>query len=151
MSEEEKFEIGVKALFVNSKRDLLLLRAGEEELKYTHKDFWDLPGGRIQVGSDIRETLVREVEEELGLLEKDFKIESIFDAAISNFKITRSESTLSLMLIVYRCRLLNQKKFVLSNEHSEYRWVSIDEAQSMLEVKFPKPFIESLDRLKQQR
>ena len=61
MGREEKFEIGIKALITNARNEILVLRAGEAELRYEKRDFWDLPGGRIQAGYDIKGTLIREI------------------------------------------------------------------------------------------
>jgi len=146
MEEAAEFNIGIKALITNDKNEILLLKAGHEETKHTKIDFWDFPGGRIKQGYGIEDTLRREVEEELGIPGEDIKTESIFDATISNFK--QLHGRLFLMLIVYKCRLLGSKKFKLSNEHSECKWLPIDEAKKLLGTKFPKSFTDKLDELK---
>ncbi len=147
LSKEAKFQIGIKALITNAKGEILLLKAGEEELRYVKKPFWDLPGGRIQPGATIEETLKREVNEELGIEKKDIRVLNIFDATVSNFKIIRYTPPLSLMLIVYRCKLNSNKKFRLSKEHSAYEWISISRAKMLLKEKFPKEFITKLSKL----
>ena len=147
MNEDSKFYIGIKALIINEKNEILLLRAGPEERKHTKIDFWDLPGGRIKANHDIENTLRREVKEELGISEEDIEIDDIFDATISNFRKLHGED-ISLMLIVYRCRLPSIKEFRLSDEHSEWRWINIDEAKKLLGIKFAKSFVEKLDKLK---
>jgi hypothetical protein len=48
---------------------------------------------------------------------------------------------------VYLCKLNAKKEFVLSPEHTEYKWASVKEAKKLLSVKFSKTFIEKLDEL----
>jgi len=147
MEEDAKFQIGIKALITNEKNEILLLKAGPEEVKFTTKEFWDLPGGRIKIGRDIEDTLGREIEEELGISRNQIDILNLFDAVKSNFRASTDEN-LFLMLIIYRCRLLGDKNFRLSREHSEYKWVDVNEAKRLLSIKFGKSFIDKLDKLK---
>jgi 8-oxo-dGTP diphosphatase len=142
--EEALFEIGIKALVVNSEGKILLLKAGEEEKKYENIDFWDLPGGRIQGTETIEQTLRREVEEELGIDGKRLFIKELFDSTISTFKIRKEGKEFGLMLIVYRCELPPNPKFDLSKEHFSYEWVAPEEAGRLLSTKFDKNFVEKL-------
>lgn len=141
---EEKFHVGVKALILNDKDEILILKATPYITK-DYPDHWDLPGGRVKRGDSIEETLRKELKEELGV--GDIQILEHFDTHISNFKIPLENETVSLLLIVYKCRLLNNQKFELSTEHLEYKWASINEAKELLKVKFPESFIEKLSSL----
>ncbi len=124
---------------------MLLLRANPEEMR-TKIEHWDLPGGRIEVDDSIEETLIREVEEELGT--RDIEIIEHFDTFISNFKIPIDDGTVGLLLIVYKCKLPdNSMEFKLSSENLEYRWATIDKSKELLKVKYPRSFIQKLDGL----
>ncbi|MFH1631023.1 MAG: NUDIX hydrolase [Candidatus Aenigmatarchaeota archaeon] len=140
------FRVGIKALVVNEKNEILLLNSGPAEERHSKIRFWDLPGGRIKDGSSIGRTLLREVEEELGVSEKSLAIGEIFDATISKFSAIRDQN-IYLMLIVYKCKLVGNEKFKLSDEHSEWRWVSIVEAKELLSTKYMKDFTDKLDEL----
>jgi len=144
---EAKFHTGIKALITNENGEILLLKSGPAEEKHTKVEFWDFPGGRIKEGCDIEDTLRREVEEELGVRGDELKIGDIFGATISNFKASHGED-ISLMLIVYKCELSGNREFVLSEEHSEWKYVSVEDAKRLLSVKFPASFIKRLDELK---
>ena len=138
---EAKFFIGIKAL-TNKKNKILVLKAGPLETKYTKKNFWDLPGGRIKIGHNVRDTIRREVREELGISSRNLKIMDVFDASVSKFKVGK----FFLMLITYRCKLLNDRiKFKLSQEHSDYKWVDASEAKKLLSTKFANSFIGRLN------
>ncbi len=146
LMKEQKFHVGVKALIVNERNEILVLKANPKELKGGSQTHWDLPGGRIKEGSNIGNTLLAEVKEELGV--GDIKIGELFDAVVSNIKIPDGEEKVGLLLLVYLCRLSpNQNKFKLSFEHTEYKWVNVQEAKELLSYKFPKNFIEKLDEL----
>jgi 8-oxo-dGTP diphosphatase len=143
---EQKFHVGVKALVLNENNEILLLRANPEEMS-NKLEHWDLPGGRIEGNDSIEATLVKEVEEELGT--RDIEIIEHFDTFISNFKIPVEDGSVSLMLIVYKCKLSdNNMKFKLSSENLEYKWVTIQEAKELLRVKYPESFIQKLDSLR---
>ena len=140
---EQNFHVGVKALIANDKNEILVLRANPEDVPKV-PDHWDLPGGRIKEGDSIEETLYREVEEELGT--KTVQIIEHFDTCIANYGIPLENETVSLMLVVYKCKLPdNNQTFTLNFENLEYKWVSIDEAKKLLKVKFPQSLIEKLD------
>ncbi|MBI2542673.1 MAG: NUDIX hydrolase [Candidatus Aenigmarchaeota archaeon] len=142
---EQKFHVGVKALILNDKNEILILRANPSELRRqaTH---WDLPGGRIKENDSIEETLRKEINEELGV--DNIKIVEHFDTSISNIKIPLDDETVGLILIVYKCKLPdNNVDLKLSFEHLEYKWASVDEAKELLKFKFGNSFIEKLDLL----
>ena len=55
---EQLFQIGIKAIIRNDENQILLLK---------NKDYWDIPGGRVDQGEDIETTLLRELNEEIGV------------------------------------------------------------------------------------
>ena len=55
---EQLFQIGIKAIIRNAENQILLLK---------NKDYWDIPGGRIDQSEDIETTLLRELNEEIGV------------------------------------------------------------------------------------
>ncbi len=146
VKQNAKFHVGIKALVMNDEGKILLIKAGKKIPKVLKQNFkfWDFPGGKIRAEEDIQKALVREVNEEIHT-----KVEPIelFDVAISNFR-DANDKNLFLMLVVYRAKLAGKGNFKLSWEHSEWEWVDIDEAKKRLLLKYPKRFVEKLDRLK---
>ncbi len=141
---EQKFHVGIKALILNDKNELLLMKTAQEKLK-RNIVHWDLPGGRIKDGDDVETTLRKEIEEETGI--RHVKILDFFHAVISNIKVHREDYTYGLVLFIYRCKINPKEKIILSDEHTEYKWASIKEAKKLLVVKYPKDFIEKLSEL----
>lgn len=112
------FFVGVKAIITDGDSILLLKkRSGDRE-------FWDAPGGCINEGEEIEQALVRELSEELPSL----KMNGI-GSLLSAYALTRDiKDDISLTLLFYRVNAHFSDKIELSDEHSEYRWMSYDEA-----------------------
>ena len=156
MSKNIKFYIDVKALIVNNKNEVLLLKAAPPETKFEQKqtdasgrpyavEFWDFSGGRVKEGQGMEDTLVQECKEEIGI---DVKINEVFSAVVSNFMIKDSTTEKSpLALIVYKAEIDLTKKISLSHEHTEYKWFSLQKAKQLLATKYPESFIKKLDEL----
>ncbi|MBI2055254.1 MAG: NUDIX domain-containing protein [Candidatus Sungbacteria bacterium] len=96
---------------------------------------WDLPGGRIAVGefyTPLEVILEREIKEELG---DEVKYKN--NGPVAMFRYLRPEVTaqnkpeVRVFMIGFELEYLGGE-IALSDEHNEYRWVSIDEAISLL-------------------
>lgn len=108
------FYVGVKGIIrVNDK--VLLMKKKDQN----GKDFWDVPGGRMDDGEAIQDTLMREMSEEVSSM-KDYKIGDLVHA----YRLERDmKDGHGLMLLFYA---IEAKPFdvVVSSEHSEYKWFS---------------------------
>ncbi len=143
---EDNFHLGIKALIRNSTGQILLLKVNKEKLKgFQGEAYWDIPGGRIQKGQTIEETLIREVEEEIGVVEvKNIKP---FSMVLSKIRIPQGEDSVGLILGAYTCEIPDNSEIKLSEEHIEANWFSSDEASKLLEVKYSVEFTEKIKEL----
>ena len=145
MAGEQIFHVGVKALIQNTEGQVLLLKADVSTHKKNVEVYWDIPGGRIQKGSSVLQTLAREIEEETGIVA--FENPTIFGSTVSKHEIPVSdELTVGLLLVVYKVTVADDVNIVLSPEHTDYEWVSGAEAASRLNAKYPKEFTGLLSR-----
>lgn len=128
---EQIFHVGVKALIRNKEGKFLITK----ERSYER---WDLPGGRIGNGESIKETLARELKEELGI-----KVEmgGLRKACIARIKI---KDQFGLLLLIYDCKLPSNVKLSSGSEYDEFRWVAKKELVKRLSNKFPNEFFKDL-------
>ena len=126
-----RFRAGVGALLWSSaKGKYLLLRRSED------KDFasgvWECVTGRVDQGESFEDAVYREVQEELGV---GAQIEFILGTThfYRGDKVPDNE----LLGIIYCCSIDNPDSIGISAEHSEYRWVSADEAYDFLSATDP--------------
>jgi 8-oxo-dGTP pyrophosphatase MutT (NUDIX family) len=112
-----KFNVGVKAAIVQDNKLLVV--------KHSTKGFWDIPGGRIDTNESIEQTLRRELNEELPS-HTDAEIGEIVCAYRVPGSVIDAET--GLLLLAYRVSVVFDGAITLSEEHSEVRWMSFDEA-----------------------
>ena len=108
-----ELQVGVKVLLKNLEGKFLLIRRSPE--KYD-SDKWDIPGGRIDPGSDLLKNLVREVKEETGL-----EMTSI-PKLIAAQDIMASEER-HVVRLTYLGSAEGEPQ--LSDEHTEYKWMTL--------------------------
>lgn len=114
--EIQTFEVSLKAFIVRDRTALLVQEADT--------GFWELPGGRIDVGEErIGHDLIlaREMREELG---GAFAIEVTSKAA--SFVRQRPTDGVFQFLLARVCRHVDGE-VVLSGEHAAMRWVGPDD------------------------
>ena len=99
-----------KAVLVNDEDKVLILKSSDKNEK--HAGEWDLPGGHIHEGEDDIEGLKREVKEETGL--DIASPEMVLDDGRKKYYKTREYSG----------------TIEISDEHTEYEWVTIEELDS---------------------
>ena len=109
--------MGVDIAILNEDSEVLVLKKSDDGL-------WCLPGGWMDVGETPLETARREVREEAGV-----EIEPLGYIAI-NTKGPDTHSNLvchQINILVASKLIKKATKINLSHEHSEYRWINLDE------------------------
>ncbi len=127
MKNEQLYHIGVKAIIYNPNNHILIL-------KRSGRDYWDLPGGRIQEGERVQDTLYREIREETGLMALDDIISH--GLYLTSIKFPVNDQTIGLIFYYHTCRITKEAPIILSPEHSEFRWTRVEEARSLLSDDF---------------
>lgn len=139
---EDCYHLGVKALIKNQQGQILLLKVNKAKLSGTIEAYWDIPGGRVQRGDTVEETLVREITEETGI--KDVKNIEPFSMVLSNIRIPIRPCDVGLVLAIYTCDIDENEVIKISSEHVEYDWFDPRDAAKLLEIKYPIEFTSRL-------
>lgn len=117
----------LKAVILKDDKVLLLKRSKKEEF---NKGKWDLPGGHIEAGETVNESLKREVKKETGLVVAVDSIINIVEFE-KEHKAFRQEKRGLRFLVNY----LSGEVKLNENEHSEFQWLTLTEAIEKLDVK----------------
>jgi len=114
-------EITVKAVVISEDGQVLILKRAKDDS--TNAGKWDIPGGLLEFNETVEEVLKREVLEETGLEVEVGPVIRVSEFAKES-EIFKKEKR-SLRYIAY-CQGNTDVK--LSEEHSEFAWLKIDEA-----------------------
>ncbi len=141
MSSEDTFHLGVKVLLRNSTGKIMLLQVNSTRLGGESRNYWDLPGGRVQKGDSVDDTLKREVMEETGITQIS-RIQHI-SMVLSNLRIPiDNDESVGLVLSIYAGAVPDEVVVRLSDEHMAYDWFAPKKAAELLQVKYPAGFCE---------
>ena len=109
------FRVTQKALMVSGGKILILKRALNEK---SFPGLWDLPGGRLEHGESLEESLMREVKEETNLSVKILNLVSAFSTEVKDgFGV----------FLIYRCKKNSDVIKICEEDHSEYKWETKEE------------------------
>lgn len=133
---EQLFQIGIKAIIRNDENQILLLK---------NKDYWDIPGGRMDQGEDIEAALLRELNEEIGVDRVVGK--QLWNVARAVKQLSYGNMMTSLMLIVYRVRLPADQIPHSCELGTTLHWVGPEEAADRLKNKYPGSFCQAIAQL----
>ena len=121
-----RFSAGIAALiFSPGTRRYLLLRRSQQ--KDYAPGIWECVTGRVDQGEGFGDALHREVREELGV---DVQAEYILGT--THFYRGAATPENELVGVIYLCSLDEAASIQVSKEHTEYRWLTANEAMDLL-------------------
>jgi len=141
---EQLFQIAAKALIRNDKGEIFMLHVPE----WGHVvDHWDLPGGRMDPGETFEQTLVRELDEELGVKIKGVPVQIM--GMLTNITILVDGKHTPLVYIIFEVELEDNGAISLSSETREYEfaWLSPKKAAKAMGHKFDNDFCDYVAKL----
>lgn len=109
MAFDDRFRISSHAVILNAQGEVLLLQASYGQ------QAWGLPGGALEPGETIHQALLRECEEELGVVVQ-------IDGLTGVYYHAQYES----QACIFRCRLPAGASLTLSDEHLAWRYWPLD-------------------------
>jgi 8-oxo-dGTP pyrophosphatase MutT (NUDIX family) len=119
----QTFYVGIKGVIVRDDKVLLLRANGGKG----RRDIWEAPGGRIDGDETMTQTLQRELHEELANI-TDIHIGELLHATRLPWLI---DGTNSLTLVFFRVNAVFEGEPVISDEHMDWRWCTLDEAREL--------------------
>lgn len=87
---------------------------------------WELPGGGVDHGEDPKESIRREVMEEVGIA-----VHVGHPLTVFNFMMHENGRQKHVAQIVYLCSIKESESVQLSFEHCDYRWVSFRDVENL--------------------
>ena len=120
--ENIKFHITVKDIVIYHHKILILkrVRPSRDGLGY-----WEFPGGGLEYGETPHQALIRELKEETNLDIKILKPVYTFTAIRNNYQTVG---------IGFLC-IPTHNQVTISNEHTDYKFVTIDEISQYIDKK----------------
>ncbi|MFA5995003.1 MAG: NUDIX domain-containing protein [Patescibacteria group bacterium] len=110
----------VGAIILNAEQKVLLVFS-------TANEYWEFPKGKMERGEKELDTLKREIYEETGI--KHFRLQPLFKEQIYyNFRV--NELTIAKLVVYYLFK--TGANVQLSDEHTKFQWVSLNEAAGIL-------------------
>jgi 8-oxo-dGTP diphosphatase len=108
------FSIGLKAMIINDKGKILIIKRAANIGK---GGLYDFPGGRMNLGETLRTALAREVFEEVGL-----KVDKVLaPIAVTTF-IRNNDHSNQIVRITFPC-LASGNIHIGENEVAQYKWI----------------------------
>ena len=115
--------VGVGALIFNNQGKFFITLRGPQANNERGK--WEIPGGAVEFGETLEEAIVREIMEEHGIEVRVKELLHVADHIISKEK----QHWVSPTLI---CEIVRGQPIIREPEKcSEFRWVSIEEAEKL--------------------
>lgn len=113
-------DVAVAALLIKDDEILLLKRADDDKI---NPGMWSFPGGKVEKGETLKKALHRELKEETSL-------QGVVQDLIYATTIFYGER--QLVLLHYKM-IPKGEKVRLSKEHSDFKWVKINELNQHLD------------------
>ena len=117
----------VAAVILNSDNEILL-----QEKK---KEAWSLPAGMIEPGESPEEAIIREVEEETGLIVKPHKILDVFGGKDFRYKYPNGD-WVEYTVVLFRCSVISDTGVI---RDSETESIAYFDKASMPSLALPYP------------
>jgi 8-oxo-dGTP diphosphatase len=134
----KQFYVAIGALIEKEDQYLILHRSPDKDVG---ANLWEFVTGRLEEEEDPSLGVLREVKEEV-----DLDVEVIMPIHTSFFY--RGSKDYPMVFIVYWCRYL-QGEVKISWEHTEYKWISLEEAIKSEELHVFRKGFETVKKLKE--
>lgn len=121
----------IACLILNNENKFLLIQRNPKD--DSCPGFWELPSGGIDEGENMEESVVREVMEETGI---DISKMDIKQVDTESYTFTKENGDIKdVTETTYIVLLNNTPKVVLSDEHIDYKWITLSQLDEIFKDK----------------
>jgi 8-oxo-dGTP pyrophosphatase MutT (NUDIX family) len=124
-------KIVVSGLVWANGKVLLLHRDKNFKELATGKGLWDLPGGKLEAGEGLMDSLWRELGEETGIQQQ--AVEASL-ATVLAYKVTDGVYSTHRVNILYALNIGETPAIKLSDEHDSYQWIGDQATLKQMEM-----------------
>lgn len=103
--------------FINNNGKFLLVRRAANDSSYP--EFWEIPGGKLEINETPHEGLLRELKEETGI-----NVDIISPISVAHFTIPAKNT--QYIQINFLCYPNSEINITLSQEHSDFAWITFE-------------------------
>ncbi len=134
-------QVSAGALIFNNKKEVLFVkRAKTEEFK---PGCWELPGGGSDFGEILEESLKREIKEECGI-----DIEVLNPLTVKTYFMETPREKIQRVEIIFYCNMTDKdQKIILSSEHSDFKFLSLENLGELDLSEYMRGIIENINEL----
>ena len=129
-SQKKKVEVVAAVIMHNQK--ILCVQRGENKLEYISKKF-EFPGGKMEEGETKKQTIIREIKEELNM-------DIIPIKELKTVEHEYPDFNLKMHSFISEC--LSTAVFL--SEHIDYKWLSVSELETLDWAAADLPIVEQL-------
>jgi 8-oxo-dGTP pyrophosphatase MutT (NUDIX family) len=118
----------------------IVFEDGKVWLRHNERNEWELPGGKLDEGEQPEQTIIRELDEELGF---EIQVTNIIQSHLYTIK-TSSDESKGVLVVTYLCELLNKiGEFEIKGEAgtAKFEKFSLEEVQGLNMPEFYKEAI----------
>lgn len=109
--------IAMKAVIVNEKGEVLILREAATYGDGTQRGRYHMPGGRIEVGENFEDALRREIMEETGL-----EVDIEYPIYVGEWRPVIRDVPHQIVATFMVCKP-KSNNITLSTEHDDFQWI----------------------------
>jgi 8-oxo-dGTP pyrophosphatase MutT (NUDIX family) len=138
------FQVAAKALIKNTANEILMVHIPAWSGNEAH---WDLPGGRMDAGENLLETLKREMLEEID--NPYIGTPTQLMTFLTNITIPIGNTRVPLIFVVYQVMIAEDAVIKLDPNSAEdsFQWFNQKDAAEEMKYKFSQEFCELVSKL----
>ncbi len=127
---DRPFGLVVRAIIKDSDSNILILKRAPDSR--SNPRCWELPGGKVEPGESFDHAMIREIKEETNL-----NISLRRAAGVAQQDLPHIHSIHIIMTVE-----VNSGDLKISDEHTDYRWASLEDIKSLPLSNWFKSFLE---------